>query len=597
MQKYVKFLITSFIILFPFLFLHSNSQAVITTFSQDNYTQGEIIEIELLANPTSSDQNAVQIDLVSQGIKFIEYTNPENPSIIGVIPNCGEKYFEDNKVCVSIASSENLTNTTSIGKIKFQLEDPQNFSIVKTENNIYSDGLETAEDSGELFSSTNSDNRFGNEKEEEITNNTPNSPVISTNFVFYILIFFLVTLIFIIILLVIASKKKLTKKNLNRIVSIYSIILMSSIFGLIFYEFSDNLGIRDSSAGNAGLSAACNLTSDCTTGLLCVTGKIGIDGIERKYCSDLSLGRYCDKNLKQCNTGLTCVNNGVNVESYKCTNGKNYYSCNKNTDCINNLICVNSWVNSINESYKFCSNLGQNSPCDINTRQCNPNLTCKNLSDEGFYCTNGDNNSFCEKDSDCNSGLKCVRNFDTIKYCSNLLVGSRCDKDSQICNSGKCVNQGVVNYEYWCSSGDLNQACNIDSDCKNGLKCISLDGISKYCKDASTITPTPTVKPTVTITPTPTLKPTISVTSTPKPTITSTPTPTVCGNIDVNNDKKLDIIDFAAFAKLWGKSCSDTAPTTGCRGKDTNNNKKIDLPDFASLAKRWWPTTQKNCTI
>lgn len=95
----------------------------------------------------------------------------------------------------------------------------------------------------------------------------------------------------------------------------------------------------------------------------------------------------------------------------------------------------------------------------------------------------------------------------------------------------------------------------------------------------------------------------IEPTSTPIPTSTTIPTviptmpPVACGAIDVDNDKKLTIKDFAEFARFWRASCTDSPPVSGCGGKDTNNDKKIDIIDLSNFAKKWWISTNKECVI
>jgi len=73
------------------------------------------------------------------------------------------------------------------------------------------------------------------------------------------------------------------------------------------------------------------------------------------------------------------------------------------------------------------------------------------------------------------------------------------------------------------------------------------------------------------------------------PTNSSSSSNTICGPLDTNNDGKIDIIDFAHFAKVYGKACSDNASTytNKCGATDSNNDGKVDIVDFSNLAKKY----------
>jgi len=69
-----------------------------------------------------------------------------------------------------------------------------------------------------------------------------------------------------------------------------------------------------------------------------------------------------------------------------------------------------------------------------------------------------------------------------------------------------------------------------------------------------------------------------------------------CKQRDVNNDMKIDIIDFAAFARIYGKNCQpqNTSLVQGsCGQQDSNNDGKIDIIDFSAFAKSYG----KDCPI
>jgi hypothetical protein len=115
-----------------------------------------------------------------------------------------------------------------------------------------------------------------------------------------------------------------------------------------------------------------------------------------------------------------------------------------------------------------------------------------------------------------------------------------------------------------------------------------------------TPSPSPTISPSVSPSPTasvsPTSSPTATATVTTKPTvsISLTPTPTYvivdppsCGLADSHGDGKFNIIDFAGFAKLYGKTCEGVVVTTGCGSRDVNGDHKLNIVDFASFAKRY----------
>jgi len=107
-------------------------------------------------------------------------------------------------------------------------------------------------------------------------------------------------------------------------------------------------------------------------------------------------------------------------------------------------------------------------------------------------CSDGTPTTYCGSNNDCNPGLTCVNSLATYKYCSNLNLGSGCDITTLKCNPG-------LTCEVTVSANDI----------KTG-KCIAgqivTDGVE-------------------------------------------------CGNVDSNGDKKINITDFAKFARLYSKTC------------------------------------------
>jgi len=68
--------------------------------------------------------------------------------------------------------------------------------------------------------------------------------------------------------------------------------------------------------------------------------------------------------------------------------------------------------------------------------------------------------------------------------------------------------------------------------------------------------------------------------------------PVVCGAIDIDQNNKLDILDFQAFVGFYGRNCSDNfLASNGCGGKDTNLDGKVDQTDFNSYLKRFDKST------
>jgi hypothetical protein len=68
-----------------------------------------------------------------------------------------------------------------------------------------------------------------------------------------------------------------------------------------------------------------------------------------------------------------------------------------------------------------------------------------------------------------------------------------------------------------------------------------------------------------------------------------------CGKIDVDGNGILNYIDLAAFAAVYNKTCTDTAPTAGCGGKDTNKDGKINYVDLQSFTSRYH-TVSNDCS-
>lgn len=69
-----------------------------------------------------------------------------------------------------------------------------------------------------------------------------------------------------------------------------------------------------------------------------------------------------------------------------------------------------------------------------------------------------------------------------------------------------------------------------------------------------------------------------------------------CGNMDSNGDGKLTVIDFASFALMYNKSCSNAGfSPNSCGSRDSNGDGKIDIIDFASFSNRYDP--KPSCAI
>jgi hypothetical protein len=387
---------------------------------------------------------------------------------------------------------------------------------------------------------------------------------------------------------------------MNKFLKLITIlIVIFSLLALVFiiYQFQKDQSPDDSSAAGANFDT-CTTDTDCNDGLKCVqyssTGKA---------CSNGSLSSLCDRNLKQCNSPLKCINNNANenLEYYKCTDGANYSGCNNTSDCNEGLICVNPGA-----GYKFCSNLLTQNLCDENTKVCKEGLKC--IDQDGsqyknYKCTSGDNKNPCSSNDDCKTGLTCVNHFLSYSDCTDKNNGSFCDKTNKECNEGlECVNARIEDADpnFLCTDGKNESFCNINSDCNTGLSCVNYLGLILACSDlnegskcdknskecnagltctAETNNMYKCTKSTITITPT------ILTSSTPSP--TPTIINTVCGNIDTDGNNKLTLLDLGAFVKVYGQNCTDQAPTTGCKGKDTNVDGKINLIDLANFVKRY----------
>lgn len=65
-----------------------------------------------------------------------------------------------------------------------------------------------------------------------------------------------------------------------------------------------------------------------------------------------------------------------------------------------------------------------------------------------------------------------------------------------------------------------------------------------------------------------------------------------CGPIDVNSDSILDIIDFAAFVRVYQHTCqADDQNQSQCGSQDTNNDQLVNIVDFLSFVKRYRKTS------
>ena len=129
---------------------------------------------------------------------------------------------------------------------------------------------------------------------------------------------------------------------------------------------------------------------------------------------------------------------------------------------------------------------------------------------------------------------------------------------------------------------------------------------------------TPTFTPSVTPSATPTEEFGDTPVNTPTPTdiiissatpiedspLPNTPTPTiyvgtVCGKSDVTNDGMFTLVDFSAYAEMYGignRECTDTGIDYGvCGGRDVDRDGDLDLTDFGGenigFAQRYYPRT------
>jgi len=73
----------------------------------------------------------------------------------------------------------------------------------------------------------------------------------------------------------------------------------------------------------------------------------------------------------------------------------------------------------------------------------------------------------------------------------------------------------------------------------------------------------------------------------------------ICGAMDTNNDGRMNIIDYAAFANVYGRGktvCTDTSAEYGvCGAKDHDRDGRLDLTDLMSLVGRYYPIS--SCSL
>lgn len=262
------------------------------------------------------------------------------------------------------------------------------------------------------------------------------------------------------------------------------------------------------------------------------------------------------------------IRGNVNIEESFAGSRDIRAKCSTNDDCKVGLFCVQ---NTTDPNNKTCSDLKNNNYCDITLKQCDTGLKCVNYITSGtsLGCTDGKEDSFCATNSDCNSGLKCTNVYGIIKRCTDGSNGDYCSTNTDCQSELECVEEMNTNtggIDRYCSNLKLNSYCDsTERKCNDGLTCkMEPVNITTYYKCRTPDSGSNNV---------------------------------ACGQIDVNSDNKLDLIDYAAFSKVFNKKCSDTSPTTGCKGKDVDSNGEVNVIDFASFAKRWYPNTQKNCTL
>lgn len=614
------------LILFVFVFalsiipLATNLSAQEKIDEIDNYQIGQTVVLDINAQEVVSNQNAIALNISTSGIKITNFTRTDSQEFVSIISTCSESAdFTETNVCIALASPNAIAKNTNLGQIEFEIVSEE-YSIV--DNSEYSNGGETKTLMLTLLTSQSINVNNSNTEDKKDTNyfTSDNTSLFSpTNL--SIGSIFAVTFLLIAVFMLLAIKNKLTKENVKRIISVYSMILLLLFFAFTWSVIQNDSGVDDSSAsGNVTNGNTCTITSDCQSGLTCVNRSTTVVDLKctngdswsfcsqdsdcdsglkcvnwrvnDKRCTSLTNNNSCDKTTKQCANGLKCVNRDTTTEGYECSNGLVGSSCAATSDCQNGLTCVNS-----SGTLKKCSNLNNNSSCDKTSKICNSGLKCvsNSVNGDNFKCSNGTNSSFCSQDSDCNTGLKCVNWGFNEKKCSDLLNSSVCDKNLKQCASGlKCVNRVNTGEAYVCSNGDNTSKCSVDSDCDSGLSCVNFYASEKMCSDLKAGSSCDKTKKICSVG-----FSCLNVNSTGEDykCVIQTVTPVICGSMDNNSDLKIDLVDLSAFVKVWQKSCTDTPPTSGCGPKDSDKNGKIDLMDFAKLASKWFPTKQKNCNI
>lgn len=592
--------------------------------------------VELKAAPPADPANAVSVRLSIIGGEFLDFIPSTGNDWIGVTRDCANQdYFTKDSVCFSVAKSTNLVNGEVLGTLTFAITDTSSAKILKAEGNKYSNDQVSFDDKGDLgvfYSESVISETMVSFPDDVIVTSTVDNTVP------------VVLLIIILLLGIIVGGVLLLKKRTNLLNSrntqskgkvlalIVGLGVLAVSIGVIALSLNQN---QAPSATDAATASDVGLVA-CGFGLQCsLDPKTGATQCNNNgtlvYCCPANYtlkGENCVINASStCTPGqtkcvgtryFTCSTNGLwseltgtnncSSENSNNNNGGSSVSdsgsqssqnsgstgssgtggstttnataskaicggtCNVDSDC-----AVSQFGFQPKCQNKVCVN-----PICPNDYNANPQCACKTATSkcgdkcgiwsDGFYPLCGDGKSSCSWVN----GPSCGGNNQT--YCLPTTVPAGYSKPqctqvqgysyitdqsekavtSQAAIQELCAQMDAKKKCYRCTVSQTDGNTCEETQVNQGVACPSGYSESSNCAQTAG---------------------------------GSCPTEQVllgCGAMDSNDDEKLTVIDFASFAQVYNKSCTNVGQIyNNCGSRDVNSDSKIDIVDFASFASRY----------
>lgn len=223
------------------------------------YDSDTTFEVELKANPSSEDQNAVSVRLQIENGEFVSFDQASGENWIGITKDCDNgEFFSATNVCLSIAKTTAFEKDENLGTIVVKITGDTAAKITKIEGNQYSNGETSSEDTGDLalyYTSTSVEEL--NTEDYANTNLSDNTSSLAIIFGVFLLIITLGIAVFIVMrkrnsaLVQRASSKT---KVVGVVLTIIAVTIVTAIIGI---SINNNQAINETGAYEA---------ADCPSG-------------------------------------------------------------------------------------------------------------------------------------------------------------------------------------------------------------------------------------------------------------------------------------------------------------------------------------------